>query len=73
MCDDVEKAQEVWNYLNDGPMVKAREELKQKEENARLKTSLNGNDLSIKFYNQIRNRSGVSLPDELQNGLRDID
>ena len=32
MCDDVEKAQEVWNYLNDGPMVKAREELKQKEE-----------------------------------------
>lgn len=73
MCDDVAKAEEVWNYLNDGPLVKAKEELKRKEENARLKTSLNGNNLSIKFYNQIRNRSGVSLPDELQNGLRDID
>jgi hypothetical protein len=72
MCDDVAKAQAIWKKVEEGPLAKIKEELK-RQEDVKFTATLNGNTVSVKVLNKIRNGERIQLPEELQSGLRDVD
>ena len=59
--------------IENGPLIKYKGDIERREKGSILKTSLNGNELSIKFYLKVESSSMINFPEELQNGLKDVD